>query len=404
MEVMSKINFPRLTNLNFVVLAVFGAVLRYMLCFPSGLNYMHILHAHSHFAFAGWVFMAMALIIVRRLGIHQSLAVNCILLLTVISSFGMLIAFSIQGYKAPSIMFSTLFMVLSYWFGYLVLRKLRGDKRLFAKLLRGSVFCLIFSSIGPLALAALKANGNTGIIYQNAIYFYLHFQMNGWMMLGVLSFLFYDLAADEVTEKRLKSWLNPFLMSTVFLFFMFTLWSNPPAWVYLISFLASLVNAVSWLKIAGGLKPVWNNSGLLIKTAVLALSLKVLFQVLVGVPAISEWALHSRNLIIGYVHLITLACVTPVLIAQFDNFRFLQTDENLERKYIILTMIYLFLLFIQPVLSALGLTVPYYQTSLLVVSVLYCCAGILFFRRTYQNLNFNFSQPTLNQVLYESSN
>ena len=48
-----------LSLLNFVLVSLVGILLRYKIAFSLPLiNYKYLLNAHSHFAFAGWVSMA----------------------------------------------------------------------------------------------------------------------------------------------------------------------------------------------------------------------------------------------------------------------------------------------------------------------------------------------------------
>ena len=88
MKRIAKINFVHWVFLNFVVLALFGVVLRYMISFSiPQLNYMNILHAHSHFAFAGWVFLAFVLIFANKLPVQHQKSFSWIALLTILSSY-----------------------------------------------------------------------------------------------------------------------------------------------------------------------------------------------------------------------------------------------------------------------------------------------------------------------------
>ncbi len=120
---MKKLSYESWAFINFTVLALFGVLLRYMMNFPSGgLNYLNILHAHSHFAFAGWTFLALAVLIVRHLYEEEPGAFKWVFLATLICAFGMLLSFSVQGYKAVSILFSTLFLIVTCWFGALIYR------------------------------------------------------------------------------------------------------------------------------------------------------------------------------------------------------------------------------------------------------------------------------------------
>lgn len=380
---MNRISFERWTFASFIILAFFGAILRYMLCFPlPGISYMNILHAHSHYAFGGWIFLALVILIMRLMPDHKPAAFKWLMLIAVLSSLGMLISFSIQGYKAVSIAFSTLFLLITYWFAWLVYPKMSlKDAPSSSLLLKAGIWCLVLSSIGPLALGALKASGNTGAIYQNAIYFYLHFQMNGWMLLTALGLVFKDsFRFDHVSQNRLSPWLYAFIFSGFPLFFIFTLWSKPSSWLVEVAFAAALVNAVSWFGILRQSLCRLKKAPLMIQVALLAVSLKVVFQILVCVPQIGEWTFSNRNLIIGYVHLLTLGCVTPILLHLFSRHL---SIKSIERSYIALVVIYLSLLFIQPFLSLYRIMIPNYQHLLLAISLLFCLSGICYYRKLY---------------------
>jgi len=302
--------------------------------------------------------------------------------IALISSLGMLISFSIQGYRVISIAFSTLFLLVTYWFAALVYPKLNFIVNASSRLLiKAGIWCLVLSSIGPLALGALKASGNTGAIYQNAIYFYLHFQMNGWMLLTVLGLVFKNyLRFNDAAGKSIRPWIYGFILSGFPLFFIFTLWSKPSSWVGEIAFLAALINAISWLGIIQKTFCMLKKAPVMIQVALLAVSLKVLFQVLVCVPQIGEWTFSNRNLIIGYVHLLTLGCVTPVLLHLFTRHL---SIKYIERSYIALVVLYLVLLFIQPVLSLYRIAIPNYQHLLLCISLLFCLSGLCYYRKLY---------------------
>lgn len=379
----NRISFERWTFASFIILALFGTILRYMLCFPlPGISYMNILHAHSHYAFGGWIFLALAILVNRSLPPQRSGSFKWLLLIALISPLGMLVSFSIQGYKAVSIAFSTIFLFVTWWFAFLILPRLRsGEYRASSLLMKAGIWCLVISSIGPLALGILKANGQTGAIYQNAIYFYLHFQMNGWMLLTVIGLIFkHYLQAEQVCGRAVRPWLLAFILSAFPLFLIFTLWSKTAAWVNEVAFIAALVNAVSWFAILQKSGRVLKALPLMVQIALLGISLKVLFQILVCIPQIGQWTFSNRNLIIGYVHLITLGCVTPVLLHLFT--RHLQI-RNIERFYIALVVVYLVLLFLQPLLSLYRIMIPNYQHMLLCISLLFCVSGAWYYKKLY---------------------
>jgi len=385
MEWIKRIDYRRWLLVNFIVLALFGVILRYMQCFPSGkLNYLNILHAHSHFAFAGWIFLALALLIAGQIQMEISPAFKWILGLTLLCAFGMLFSFSVQGYKTVSIIFSTLFLLITYRFAYLVYNKwdFKSDNIISARLMKMAIACLVLSSIGPLALGALKASGNTGIVYQNAIYFYLHFQLNGWMLFGALGvFACRYLNADNALQKTVNPWLSLFLFSAIPLFFIFTLWIKPPLWVFFLALVGAFIHTISWFVLLKKLFGFTRKIPLLIQMALIAISLKVIFQVLVCVPVIGGWTFSNRNLIIGYIHLITLGCITPILLQELFNVNSTVVYKTLNVLYCMLTVLYLMLLFLQPLLSRYEILIPHFQYCLLLISVLFCVAGVLYYIR-----------------------
>ena len=133
------------------------------------------------------------------------------------------------------------------------------------------------------------------------------------------------------------------------------------------------------------LKNKVENLPFLIRIAVLAISIKVVFQVLVCVPQIGEWAFSNRNLIIGYVHLITLGCITPVIFSLFFKPRVI---KSAEKFYVLLVITYLAILFTQPVLGLFHIVIPHLQQCLLIVS-LFVCRALSFTISFYLNLNQN---------------
>ncbi len=372
--------YLRLAVANFIVLTILGLILRYIHITSIGdINYQFLLHAHSHFAFAGWMFFAIALLITNLINkdcLPRSF--RSVMVLTLISAYGMLVSFYLQGYKAVSITFSTLFIVVTYRFTYLVFKKkaLRNSvNELSFVLIKPALIFLCVSSIGPFALGPLMAMGfkNTPY-YQDAIYIYLHFQMNGFMLLAVLGLFASALTVDSLT-KSTKAWLNLFVYSTVLLYFIFTLWSSPGILLQLLAVVGAIINLVSWIVLCARFKSVWSDCSALAKAALIAISLKVVFQVFVCYPAIGSWTFSNRDLIIGYIHLLTLGIITPLIIDQILRQGFVSVWPPLNWIYIYTAVAYLALLFLQPLLAQFGISIPDYQLWLFGLSILFLLVG-----------------------------
>src|SRR5699024_7994503 len=132
---------------------------------------------------------------------RQKEAVILLVSLFVVSLF-MFAAFIYQGYGVYSIIFSTLHIVLEYWAALFIFRELKNHpnlpktSRLF---INGGLAALIISSIGPLSLGGIAANGwKEATIFDMAIYFYLHFQYNGWLYLILTGLFIFILNSTKI--------------------------------------------------------------------------------------------------------------------------------------------------------------------------------------------------------------
>ena len=381
----SSLNYPRWAIVNFIVLSIFGVLLRYMQLYDvPELDYQFIMHAHSHFAFSGWMFFSIALLIATLCNSGKlSSGFKMILLLALVSAYGMLVSFSWQGYKLVSIGFSTLFVLVTFCFTYLVFKSslLKDSVNMIAfKIIRSSLILLCLSALGPFALGPLASVGlQHSPHYNNAIYFYLHFQMNGFMLLAVLGLLASAMPVRPVTGNQ-GHWLNIFIFSTIPLYFIFTLWGKPGNVLWIPAFIGAGLNLVGWLVLCFYFKSHWRHLSFLEKAALIALTFKCIFQVFVCIPAIGNWIFLNRNLIIGYIHLLTLGIIIPLLIGQFIRTGLIKSCKlitTVNILYITLVVVYLSLLFIQPLLSLFSGFIPGYQFLLFLLSISFLPVGIL---------------------------
>lgn len=376
--------FARVTVINFVILSLWGVLLRLLQLSDLPLNYQFILHAHSHFAFAGWMFCTIAFLLTRLVSDGEiSRPFKLLLYLSLISAYGMLVSFSLQGYRPAAIAFSTLFMGITFRFTYLLTKSVSLKNRvnpLAYPLIRGSLFFLCLSALGPLSLGPLAALGlkNTPA-YTDAIYFYLHFQLNGFMLLGALGLL-----AAGLPITRLRSydrvWLGLLIWSSLPLYLLFVLWGKPLWGIYGIAMGGAALNLLGWLGLCFRYRNFFDRFSLLEKAALLALTFKVIFQVLACIPEIGDWVFLSRNLVIGYIHLLTLGILMPLLLSRLFK-------ANLARPiigfpaftftYLAVVVTYLCLLFLQPMLALLGMIIPSFQWLLFLGSTALVGTGFL---------------------------
>ena len=103
---------------NLFIVSAAGVLLRYKILFPLPIvDHKNLLHAHSHFAFSGWVSLALFTALVQIITKHGPIRAGIyrrLFYLLLIASYGMLLTFPFMGYKAPSIVFSTLSILFSF--------------------------------------------------------------------------------------------------------------------------------------------------------------------------------------------------------------------------------------------------------------------------------------------------
>ena len=198
---------------NLFIVASIGVVLRYKIAFSLPfVDQKHLLHGHSHFAFAGWISQAIMVLLVAYLAAQNGKVVykryRWLLYANLVTAYGMLITFPIEGYGFYSIIFSTLSIFVSYFFALFYWRDLNTVKikSTAHHWFKAAVFFNAFSSLGAFALAGMMA---AKIVHQNwylaAEYFYLHFQYNGWFFFACMGLLTAKLSAhaDPVILKRI---------------------------------------------------------------------------------------------------------------------------------------------------------------------------------------------------------
>ena len=331
----------KISLVNFLVVALAGVLLRYKINFPlSGINYKFLLHAHSHFAFAGWITQVLMTLIVRYL-YEQSQSVNFIrykkiFLANFITAYGMLFSFPFQGYALFSIIFSTLSVFVSYFFIAAVWKDLKqvmnhGYSKAWFK---ASLLLYAISSLGPFFLAYLMANKISGQeLYFGAVYFFLHFQYNGWFLFACLGLFFHYLQKAGFVNTAMYSrkifWI---LFITCFpAYFLSTMWMQLPVVLRSIATIAAIVQLISLVYFFG----LFTNAKKLLKSklssvpaslwlmVLIAFVIKLLLQCLSTIPSLSQYAFGFRPVVIGYLHLSFLGIITFFILGYINQYLFL---------------------------------------------------------------------------------
>ncbi len=152
--------------------------------------FKNMLHAHSHVLLLGFIFNALLVFVwIRFTKGMDKLSFRYFIALQICMGI-MVIAFILQGYAFYSILFSTLHLWISYVLLIRLWKRLQGDSNLVLLIKTGIIFHFL-ASLGPYALGPLMVlDLKSSPWYQQAIFFYLHFQFFGTYFVWMLALLF----------------------------------------------------------------------------------------------------------------------------------------------------------------------------------------------------------------------
>lgn len=372
--------------INLMIVAVFGALMRYKIGFEFPFfQQKYLLHAHSHFAFAGWVtHTLMTLMAFFISGTEDVRRYRNLIIVNLICAWGMLISFSIQGYATVSITFSTLSILVSWFFtGYFIsdLKKHFAGHPARPWFTAALIFGVI-SAAGTFYLAWMMKSGVFDMnIYLGSVYYYLHFQYNGWFFFACMG-----LFIAWVKKMSPEFSFNPvvfkyFAATCIPAYLLSVLWVGFPKWLYVIIAAAAIFQVIAWIcflkdvkKLIPSLLPYTDKLGrFLLLFVALCVTVKVGLQLFSTVPAISKLAFGFRPIVIAYLHLVLLAIISVFLLAYvYINGNLLSNKSIKTGLVIFLTGVFLneFVLLVQGIGSFSYSVLPYTNEMLFFVSVL----------------------------------
>ncbi len=314
---------------SLIIVAVYGSLMRYKIAFNFPfLKQKYLLHAHSHFAFNGWVthvlYLGLAAILQRNVKQINYLKYKILLSLNLIASYGMLVSFTIQGYKMVSIIFSTLTIVVSIAYTWAFIqdsKKLPKGHRSKPWAITGLIMSIL-SAFGPFYMAYMIMDGNINYFrYLGALYYFLHFQYNGWFFFAAMAVVAAILPEDS--PLNLRKYFPVFAVTVIPTVFLSLLWTNLPLWLYIVTVIATFVEFGAWITLLAravkirpspdSTKPKWIY--VLFYIAGFAVSIKFILQAISVIPSLSELVFGIRSIVIAYLHLILLGVYSIFILA-----------------------------------------------------------------------------------------
>jgi hypothetical protein len=317
------------------------------------LDQKHLQHSHSHFAFAGWLghtLMALMVYFIQtKITNFQGNKYKKIIIANLICSYGMLISFIIEGYGLVSIALSTSSIFVSYIFAYRFIKdlKLLDDDLVAKSWFKAALFFNVISSLGTFYLAYMMATKNVvQDWYLSSIYYYLHFQYNGWFFFACTGLAFGFLNLRKSEHSFYETSFKLFAIACVPAYFLSTLWLDLPLWIYVITVISAIIQVFAWFKFIPILlktrKNVLENYSPLLKYILLfvsfALSIKLLLQLGSTVPIVSQLAFGFRPIVIAYLHLILLGIITLFLLFYIYANHLILISKNIKYGVFLFTV------------------------------------------------------------------
>lgn len=316
--------WARIGFFNLLLVACYGVLMRYKIAFEFPyFDQKNLQHAHSHFAFSGWIsqmLMAMMVQTMASVSSKRKKQFNTILIISLVCSYGMLVSFTMRGYWFLSIFFATASVLISFIFGWLYYTSTKNDTvSPSRKWLIAAILFNVLSALGTFYLSYMMAAKNINQhAYLASIYWYLHFQYNGYFLFASIGLFVHYLQLKNILLKSEKTIFKTFVFSCLPSYGLSVLWLNLPVWIYVSVILAGLLQLYGWTALLRSLfrKKIFSSTGTtapvkwLFAAAAIAMSLKILLQTASTLPALSKLAFGFRPIVIAYLHLVLLGIFT----------------------------------------------------------------------------------------------
>ena len=323
--------WTKVSLLSFFILSGFGLLLRSKFVFNlPHVDYVRLLDAHSHFAFAGWVSLSLLLLLPQFVWKPTGSAAKwlCALMIALwVCALGMGLTFPFENTAQIGKKFSFLFILITYFISFIGWRLLNKDKQPFAVnlLIKCGLFCLVLSSVGPIFMGYLfSVKSLNALLYKNALFTYLHLQYNGFFSLTILG-LFIHWVYPKINQSQHKL-INVFsvviCLSILPSMFLTYLSETPYLTFRLMAIFGSLFLGTTFVLFS---MVFFRKQGLLsltlyqfkwfLRISMGSFAIKTILQTFTIFKVISDPVFGNRAVIMGFLHLVFLAFVSLFILS-----------------------------------------------------------------------------------------
>jgi hypothetical protein len=172
-------------------------------------------------------------------------------------------------------------------------------------------------------------------LYLASVYFFLHFQYNGWFFLVCMGLLCRQLEKFDIPAGKLKNIYLLFSLPVLPAYFLSVLWWSFPIWLYVIVVMAAICQIAGWalllkiiqLRVTEIKKALPPLSRFLFVLCAIAFTVKIFLQAGSVVPALSKLAFGFRPIVIGYLHLVLLGVISLFIISYSFTYKLFQINK-----------------------------------------------------------------------------
>jgi hypothetical protein len=380
----------RLGLVHFCLAALLGVLLRSFPMLGFQFNYRYVVHAHSHIALLGWVYVGLTTLLHLCFveSKNSSVSYKRIFWCTQGTLIGMLMTFPFTGYALFSIIFSTLFLIVSYVYVYHFWKNIKPELKQSKGLqcAKAALLYLVVSSIGPWALGAIMNTlGAQSIWYRLAIYFYLHFQYNGWMVLALAALFLFAMERKGIAipQKGFAQFFKLVNLGIVLTFLLSVLWTKPPTPIYVLAGLGALVQLYAFIRLGHLIRnkiTLLSFSKLqlyLVWMVVIIGIIKMSLQLLTALPYFAELATMYLDFTIGYLHLTFLGVISLGLFLFMDFYDLVKVSARSLGWYLLGFMVTELLIFHKGITAWLQWELLENYTEILTVGSMLIPVGLI---------------------------
>jgi hypothetical protein len=314
------------------VVALLGAVLRSKIVFSLPfVNYNRLLEAHGHFAFMGWLTLALLVLLLNELlpgPFSQKPVYRWLLGAMLISSWAMLIAFLSGGYSPFTVAVSSIYIILTYVFALILIADLRHARleRTVLLLTVSSVVCWILASSGTIVIGYIVLNKSfNAVVYRDALFTYLHFHYNGFFSLAVFALFYHRIspALSPATRKKWKRLSVALCLSVLPSLFLSYLWQDPDPLIRIIAMTGTVLVWLSFFLFIPCIRSLSDGLGsrpitrFLFTISMASFLLKLLLQGFTIFPVIGNSLFGNRPIVMGFLHMVFLGFLSLSILALY---------------------------------------------------------------------------------------